>query len=118
MLNYFYDKTCTTERIAFSSVDGWTKATHTIVYTAIPCAFRAVKKQNLQGEPQAQEVDRASYTASLQWEYVDVRMWDYLLLSDKSGISLWKFLIVDVIQYPNLKWQIDNIALTIKKYDG
>lgn len=118
MLNYFYDKTCTIERVTFTSVSGWSKPVMTTTYTDIPCAFWAVNKTNLQDAPEAQEVDKKNYTANLQGQYTDVRLWDYLTLKDKTWISLWKFLVIDTIQYPDLRDNIDNIALTIKRYDG
>lgn len=119
MLNYFYDKTCSTQRVTFTSVSGWTKPVATNIYTDIPCAFWATaNKQNLVDQEQAQQVDKKSYTANFQGHNTNVKIWDYLELKDKTWVSMWKFIVMDTIQYPNIKWEIDNVALTIKRYDG
>lgn len=101
-----------------TTVNGGTKPTATTIYTNIPCAFWAVNKSNLSQWTGALESDTRPYTANLQWHNTNVQLWDYLTLTDKSWKAMWKFLVIDIIEYPDINGKIDNIALTIKRYDG
>ena len=118
MMDYFYDKTCTINRVSQSIVDWGTKATQSVIYTEIPCAFWRVKQSNFKEWIWALEEDARSYTANVEWCYTNIVPWDYLTLFESNGSPIGSYIILDTIQYPDLHWDIDNIALTIKVWNG
>lgn len=113
----YYDKKISVFRTASTNIRWSIKQTKVLIYDKVDCSFWEWKRQNFAPSWISALTDIDTYEANLKPENSDILRKDIVevfYVNNWVDVSIWTYIVNNVLFNENYKWTLDNIELKLK----
>lgn len=114
----FLDKKCTIQSKTFIDTNWEQIPSFATIYTNIPCDFYQEQKNKYSMNKFVSQSNNNQFYVVLEPSRINVRQWHIIELIDNTMWTYWKFLVETIEFFRNHTWVLNNIYLSVSKYNG